>query len=231
MIIDTELHPSVASRGGIGRREHQLDAAYVGERFFAVADGFGEPSGVAQDVVDAVAAVDGLSGTIDAVAVVDESLTHAAAVVADRAGSGCTLTSLLLGASQAVVAHIGDSRLYLVRDGRLQRLTRDHTVVQSLVDEGRLTPEEARAHDDRVVLNRAIAAESAAAPDLSLIATTPGDRFILTTDGVHGELSGAALADLLTASGTVDDVASDVEAAVLDAGADDNYHVVVVDLP
>ena len=128
-------------------------------------------------------------------------------------------------------AHVGDSRLFLIRDGKLQRLTRDHTVVQSLVDEGRLTPEEARAHEDRALLNRAIAAEAQPAPDISVHHSRPGDRFVLTTDGVHGVIPAADLADLLTQPTAADEVVASVEAAILHADAPDNYCVIAMDLP
>lgn len=232
MLIDQALSPTVASRFGIGQREDQLDAFSTGSRIFAVADGFGgsDPT-LSTDVLAAFSAYDDLHGSIDPVTLLDEAVASAAAVVADRPGSGCTLTAVVLGDSQAAIAHVGDSRLYQIRDGKLHRLTRDHTFVQSLVDEGRLTPEEARAHDDRVLLNRAIASDSPPAPDISVVHTQPGDRFVLTTDGVHGWLSATVLADLLTEPATAEDVVIAVEAAVVEAGAPDNYCVVAIDLP
>lgn len=232
MLIDQALNPTVATRFGIGQREDQLDAFSVGTRIFAVADGFGgsDPA-LSTDVLAAFSAYDDLHGSIDPVRLLDEAVASAAAVVADRPGSGCTLTAVVLGDSQAAIAHVGDSRLYQIRDGKLHRLTRDHTFVQSLVDEGRLTPEEARAHDDRVLLNRAIASDSPAAPDVSVVPTQPGDRFVLTTDGVHGWLSATVLADLLTESSTAEELVAAVEAAVVEAGAPDNYCVVAIDLP
>lgn len=231
MIIDKPLSPTVASRTGIGQREDQRDAIWTGRRFFAVADGFGTGPALSGEVLAAFAAHDDLHGSIDPMALLDEAVTRAAAVVADRAGSGCTLTAVVLGDNQAAIAHVGDSRVYQIRDGKLHRLTRDHTVIQSLVDEGRLTPEEARAHDDRILLNRAIAADSPPAPDVSVVHTQPGDRFVLTTDGVHGVLAATVLADLLTESATADDLVASVEAAVIEAGAPDNYCVLAIDLP
>ncbi len=150
--------------------------------------------------------------------------------VETRGTGGTTLTALLLVGDRALVAHVGDSRAYAVRDGSLQRLTRDHTVVQSLVDEGRLTEDEARDDPDRARLNRALGHGSPSAPDLSVRAVTTGDRFVLTTDGVHGVLEPRQLAELLLMPGSPDEVAAAVEAAVLSAGAPDNYGVVVVDV-
>ncbi|WP_134765823.1 MerR family transcriptional regulator [Nocardioides sp. 1609] len=225
-------HPRAAAREGIGARRTQEDAVLVGDGVYAVADGIGDVAdGLSAVVVARLAEVERAG---DPVAALDAAVTAAATLVteryADRPGAGCTLTAVLLADDQAVLAHVGDSRGHLVRDGRLERLTRDHTVVQTLVDEGRLTAEEARLDERRVQLNRAIAVGGAYQPDLGVHALRPGDRIVLTTDGVHGRLAPAALADLLVADTGPDDVAAAVEAAVLAAGADDNYAVVVVDL-
>ncbi len=231
MRMDQTLHPTVASRIGRGQRDLQLDAFTCGTRLFAVADGFGTDPGLAAGVLEALMVYDDLHGAVEPATLLDEAVTGAAAAVAGRTGSGCTLTAVLVGDGQAAVAHVGDSRLSVVRDGKLQRLTRDHTFVQSLVDEGRLTPEEARAHEDGALLNRAIADETPPAPDISVLHTRPGDRFVLTTDGVHRVLPAAVLADLLTQPTAADRIAAAVETALLDAGAPDNYCMIVVDLP
>ncbi|WP_137294596.1 MerR family transcriptional regulator [Nocardioides dongxiaopingii] len=225
-------HPRAAARDGIGARRTQEDAVLVGDGVYAVADGIGEAAdGLSAVVVARLAEVE---RTGDPVAALDAAVTAAAALVAeryaDRPGAGCTLTAVVVTGDQAVLAHVGDSRAHLVRDGRLERLTRDHTVVQTLVDEGRLTAEEARLDERRVQLNRAIAVDGAYQPDLGVHALRPGDRVVLTTDGVHGRLAPAVLADLLVAGTGPDEVAAAVEAAVLEAGADDNYAVVVVDV-
>ncbi len=158
---------SAAQRSGTGARDEQQDALLVGSRVFAVADGFGGGAPIAAAVLAEVAALDALSGGVDPTAVLDDTLTRAAAVAAEHPGSSTTLSALLLGADHAAIAHVGDSRVHLVRGGSLERLTRDHTVVQSLVDEGRLSAEEARAHEDRAVLIRAIAVDAPPAPDIS----------------------------------------------------------------
>ena len=158
--------------------------------------------------------------------------TAAAEAVAGREPhtGGTTLTALLLVGERAMIAHVGDSRAYVVRDGTLERLTRDHTVVQSLIDEGKLTEDEARADADRALLNRALAPGAPGAPDLAVRSARAGDRFVLTTDGVHAVLEPRRLAEVLLGAGGPDDVAAAVEAAVLEAGAPDNYGVVVVDV-
>jgi serine/threonine protein phosphatase PrpC/lambda repressor-like predicted transcriptional regulator len=212
-------------------REHRVAAQVTGQRLFAVADGYGN-EGAADAALDALEALDDVEVHADPLGALDEAVTRAAEAVAGREAEagGTTLTALLLSGDRALVAHVGDSRAYVVRDGGLERLTRDHTVVQSLIDEGRLTEDEARADENRALLNRALAPGSPAAPDLSVRPVLPGDRFVLTTDGVHSVLEPRDLAEVLVTPGTPDDVARAVEDAVLAAGAPDNYGVVVVDV-
>jgi PPM family protein phosphatase len=229
-----------AHRAGQGARSLQLDDLYprvprltaqiTGQRLFAVADGFGdaEEDAAATKALDALEALDGAEPGSDPLGALDAAVAAGAEAVSQGKG-GTTLTALLL-ADRALIAHVGDSRVYRVRGGSLERLTRDHTVVQSLVDEGRLTADEAWVDPRRAVLNRAIAPGAASAPDLSVHTITPGDRFVLTTDGVHGVLESQQLADLVVATGDPEMIASAVEEAVLAAGAPDNYGVIVVDL-
>ena len=233
-----------AHRAGQGARSAQLDEVYPhvhrwatqirGQRLFAVADGVGvgDDAGVASAALDVLAELDDADPSPDPLDALDAAVSRAAEAVAARASEtgGTTLTALLLVGERALIAHVGDSRAYAVRDGGLERLTRDHTVVQSLIDEGRLTDDEARTDPDRNLLNRALAPGAAAAPDLAVRAARPGDRFVLTTDGVHAVLEPRHLAELLVTPGAPDDVAAAVEAAVLAAGAPDNYGVVVVDV-
>lgn len=238
MLISDTHHPAVASRMGIGSRDSQLDALMTGTRVYAVADGFGSDPGLAERALHEFFALDSATGLIDPVRLVDEAVAAAAAAVTDRSSggdpdnaSGCTLTALMLGGAEAAVAHVGDSRAYLVRDGRLARLTRDHTHVQALVDEGKLTEEEARAHPRRMVLNRALLPGVSAMPDISLHSTRPGDRFVLTTDGVHAILPADELSSMVTDRVTPEEIVTRVEAAVLAAGGPDNYGIVVIELP
>lgn len=243
---DTTTIPArSAHRSGQGSRstqedevyptEHRWSAQVTGQRLFAVADGVGHDHGAAATALDTLASLDDTSPGPDPLAALDAAVGRAAEAVAGgsvdtRGAGGTTLTALLLVGDRALIAHVGDSRAYAVRAGSLQRLTRDHTVVQSLVDEGRLTEDEAREDPDRALLNRALGHGSPSAPDLSVRAVATGDRFVLTTDGVHGVLEPRQLAELLLMSGSPDEVVTAVEAAVLSAGAPDNYGVVVVDV-
>ena len=204
---DTTTSARSAHRAGQGARSAQLDDLYprvprlsaqiTGQRLFAVADGFGdgEDDSAASTALDALAVLDGVEPDADPLGALDAAVAAGAEAVSQGKG-GTTLTALLLLADRALVAHVGDSRVYRVRGGNLEQLTRDHTAVQSLVDEGRLTAHEASVDPRRVVLNRAIGPGAASAPDLSVCTIEPGDRFVLTTDGVHGVLERAELADL-----------------------------------
>ncbi len=228
---------AVASRMGTGARDAQQDALLAGFRLHAVADGFGSDHDLAATALAAMPGLDGTTGELDPVRLLDEAFAAAATAVAARSAtthgdssSGCTLTALLLGDTAAAVAHVGDSRAYLVREGHLSRLTRDHTHVQSLVDEGRLTDDEARQHERRAQLNRALQTERSALPDISLHPSRPGDRFVLTTDGVHAVIGAAELSTILLAKQSPEEIVRRVEQAVLAAGAPDNYAVVAVEL-
>jgi DNA-binding transcriptional MerR regulator len=243
---DTTVNPTTPSirsahRAGQGARSFQLDDLHpkvhrfatqlTGQRLFAVADGFGETDehAPASKVLDALEILDDIAPGTDPLGALDAAVAAGAETVSEGEG-GTTLTALLVAAGRALIAHVGDSRAYRVRDGSLELLTRDHTAVQSLLDEGRLTPEEAWADPRRATLNRAIGEGAPFEPDLSVSTIEPGDRFVLTTDGVHGVLRSEQLADVLLASGDPETVAMAVEQEVLAAGAPDNYAVIVVDL-
>ncbi|MFI2487549.1 MerR family transcriptional regulator [Promicromonospora kroppenstedtii] len=235
-----------ASRLGQGARPAQQDALHAGRSLFVVADGFGPhgspvPAGLAVDAFatldESWAAADGdpAAALRTAFAKAQRALDAEAAALTDPRHFGTTATVALLVGSTLFSAHVGDSRLWLVRDGRADQLTRDHTVVTALIEEGRLTQDEARSHQDRSLLNRALVpagtgGHSDDGPDLTATPVRPGDRIVLTGDGVHAVLEPGHLADLLTTPSAPDDVARQIADAVETAGAPDNYALVVVDL-
>jgi serine/threonine protein phosphatase PrpC len=228
---------SAAVRHAQGAREQQQDAVYSGRSLFAVADGFGDATSAAATIAS-VAALDETSPVGDPQAALAEAVTVAAASTSGRPG-GTTLTVLWLPEGRGVSAHVGDARLLRVRDGEVTRLTRDHTLVAALVEDGRLTEDEARVHPHRVLLNRALTAgkvmggrpedPQAGTVDLREIDVRPGDRLTLVTDGVHAVLDPERLEDILTDGGDPEGVAEAVAAEVERAGAPDNYSVVIVD--
>jgi PPM family protein phosphatase len=224
---------------GLVRKKNQ-DVGYADPRLVAVADGFG-PAGeaasaavidalrglhsVSLESVPALGAVTGSgesSGAVpadllnmlsDAVSAAGASVRSIGESDPDLAGSGATLTAMLLSGSRLALVHIGDTRAYLFRDGGLFQMTHDHSVTQSMIDNGRLTPEEAASHPQRSLLLRAVGASSAemaesglpeeqarmaGTPDLSLLDARAGDRYLLTSDGLTNVVPDSAIRQTLS---------------------------------
>ncbi|MFC7103368.1 PP2C family protein-serine/threonine phosphatase [Nonomuraea rubra] len=113
-------------------------------------------------------------------------------------GMGTTLTAMLWNGTQVALVHVGDSRAYLLRRGELYQITHDHTLVQQLVDDGRITPEEAATHPQRSILLRALDGSGEVDPDLTLREAQVGDRYLLCSDGLSGVVSAETLHATLT---------------------------------
>lgn len=220
-------------------REANEDAFLVGDSSFAVADGMG--GHVAGEVASATALVplqelDGrvFSDSVDATAALRDAVVAANREVVDKSagspsfrGMGTTLTAVMVEGRRAHIAHVGDSRAYLLRDGVFSQLTTDHTLVQRLIDEGRLTADEAANHPQRSVITRAIGVE----PDIDVDAMTldlqPDDRLLLCSDGLTGPVSDEAIASLLAGT-DLDRIPDDLIDAANDAGGPDNITTVVL---
>ena len=143
---------------------------------------------------------------------------------------GTTVTALAWLNDRVAVAHIGDSRAYLLRDGQLSQLTRDHTFVQTLVDAGRITPDEAAVHERRNLLTKALDGVHPVECDLSIREVRAGDRFLLSSDGLHGVVHDPQLQEILSAfSDPTAAVAALVDEA-LRGGAPDNVTALVADV-
>ncbi|MEV7671081.1 protein phosphatase 2C domain-containing protein [Streptomyces sp. NPDC088752] len=154
-----------------------------------------------------------------------------AEVGAAASGSGTTLTAGVWTGSRLALAHVGDGRAYLLRDGDLVRLTRDHTAVQARVDAGELDPAEAAAHPDRALLLRALdGAGDGPAPDLSLYEGRPGDRWLLCTDGLSAVVPEAELRAALAAGAGPEDTARALLALADGRGGPDDASCVVADV-
>ena len=218
------------------------DSGYAGPRLLVVADGMGGHAAgeVASAVtVEALAGLDGPGPTPDDMDR-DEALTTAITqanqrirdlVDADprRSGMGTTVTAMLWTGDGFSLAHIGDSRAYLLRDGELTQLTRDHTYVQALIDEGRIAEEERESHPARSLLLQALGGDDVA-PDLTEVGVADGDRVMLCSDGLSGVVERSVIADVLTQE-TDPQTAADrlVELAVA-GGGPDNITCVVADV-
>jgi serine/threonine protein phosphatase PrpC len=142
-------------------------------------------------------------------------------------GMGTTLCVLLIEADQAHVAHVGDSRIYLVRAGQIQRLTRDHTVVQQEIDAGRLTAEMARLVPHRNLLTQSVGYHGPVEPDTSTRALEPGDIFILCSDGMTDPFEDQQIAEIVART-DLSDLANVLVAEAIQHGSEDNVTVVVV---
>jgi len=219
MTTSTEtLHVEIGVSHHQGGRARQQDAFIATPSLIAVADGYGERDDVASAALAAFAA-GGLDDAISEIAPV------VSAALPAQPSSGTTLTAVVIEAASARITHIGDARVWLVRDGEVQQMTHDHTVVAGLLEVGQLTADEARSHEHRNLLNRALTPGVVA--DETEVELRVGDRLVLTTDGVHSFVDG--LAPLLD-GGAPQEVADVVAAAVRAAGEPDNHTVVVVDL-
>ncbi len=217
-------------------RPANQDTAYAGTRLLAVADGCG-PEGAAASsaAVEALRFLESEElGAGEVLNLLEEAVRGATEAVQDAAngtqGVGTTLTALLWTGSRLALVHIGDSRAYLLRDGGLFRITHDDTVVQSMIDEGRLTPEEATTHPQRALLLKALGPGAHATPELHLRDAEPGDRYLLCSDGLYGVVPEARIRDLLTAAQAPDATVHTLIDAANDAGGPDNVSCVVADV-
>ena len=229
-------------------RDRNQDAFSAGPRLLAVADGFG-PAGDAASasVLDALrplesaalpagSPADLLNVLSDAVSQASASVQSLTASDPELTGSGSTLTALLLSGSQLALVHIGDTRAYLLRDGGLFQISHDHSLVQSMIDAGRLTPEEAFSHPQRSMLLRGLAAAGEfgadpRTPDLSLHQALPGDRYLLCSDGLTSVVPVPAIRAVLAEPGSSPgEVVSRLIALANEAGGPDNIACVVADV-
>lgn len=132
--------------------------------------------------------------------------------------------------SQLALVHIGDCRVYLLRDGELFRITHDHTVVQAMVDEGRIGPEEAASHPQRSMLVRALGNGADATADMRLHDARPGDRYLLCSDGLPTAVPDGEIHRVLTDAGEPDGAVRELVALANGAGGPDNVSCVVADV-
>ncbi|MDX3227140.1 MerR family transcriptional regulator [Streptomyces sp. ME19-01-6] len=242
-------------------RESNQDTAYAGPRLLAVADGFGAggaPAGAAAVQVLKRLDAEGVGVGVpagDLLNVLEDAVEQAGRAVRDIAGSGpaphevgTTLTAMLWTGSQLALVHIGDSRAYLLREGGLFQITHDHTVVQSMVDEGRLSPEEAAFHPQRSLLLRALtggaggtgeaggaggvggAGGAGVTADIRLRDARSGDRYLLCSDGLSAVVPTDAVRQVLTSADDPEQAVRELIALANRAGGPDNVSCVVADV-
>nr|WP_284328140.1 FHA domain-containing protein [Demequina litorisediminis] len=235
------LHFAARSDVGLVRANNQ-DSAFAGPHLLVVADGMGGAAGgdIASSIaVGRLAALDGEShGPDEALDELKDAIAQAHAEIVQRAandpelsGLGTTVTALLRAGSTLSMAHIGDSRAYLLRDGALDQVTTDHNFVQHLVDTGRLSAADAENHPKRSMLLRVLGDVDADVPvDISVRETRPGDRWMLCSDGLSGVVSRDTIAQTLADVSDPGDCADALVGLALAAGAPDNVTCIVADV-
>jgi protein phosphatase len=179
-------------------------------------------------MTDLPAPAPGLPQLVAAVERANVRVHAAASADNDMAGMGTTVTALLLLGGRLAVAHVGDSRLYRLRGGHLEQLTRDHTYVERCVRLGIMTREQAAQSEHKHIITRAIGTDPEVRVDRGVIAIEPGDAFLLATDGLHGVVGNDDIAATLLAWPDLTRAATRLIEATLDAGAPDNVSVVIV---
>lgn len=252
---------ALTDRGTV--RTSNQDAAFAGARLLAVADGFGE--GGAGASVAAIGALEpaawgaaGESVAADLLNVLEDAADSAARAVRDAVSpcaapeeSGTTLTAMVWTGSRLGLVHIGDSRAYLLRGGELFRITHDHSLVQSMIDDGSLTPEEAASHPQRALLLKALvggagpvaggpgpvagragpaAVAVACRPDVRLPEVLAGDRYLLCSDGLSAVVDEADLAAAVIAADDPEEAVRRLVDLARAAGGPDNVACVVADV-
>jgi len=231
------LRYSARSDRGLVRQNNQ-DSVYAGPRLLALADGMGGHAAgeVASKLVIAALVPldddepgDDLLGELaEATAQGNDAITELVAEEPDLDGMGTTLTAVLFAGSRIGMVHVGDSRAYLFRDGVLTQITRDDTFVQSLIDEGRITEDEAASHPQRSLLLRALTGHDVE-PALTVREARSGDRYLLCSDGLSGVVSAETLAEALTIPDPQDCSDRLIELA-LKGGGPDNVTCIVADV-
>ena len=225
-------------RTDIGKlRKQNEDAAWFDEAraVFAVADGMGGhlagevASRMAIEAVQRMARENerpGIAALREAVACAHETiLTHAQDHI-ECAGMGTTLSVLWLGENYAYIAHVGDSRIYRLREGSLTQITQDHSLVEELVRAGLITREQARTHPRRNIITRALGTHGENEPDLLVTDVQDGDVFLLCTDGLTGMVTDAQIERMLLEN-DMEAAADALLAAALDAGGRDNVTLIL----
>jgi serine/threonine protein phosphatase PrpC len=232
------LRYSARSDRGLVRQNNQ-DAVYAGPRLLALADGMGGHAAgeVASSlVISALAPLDEddpsddlLAELRDATVEGNAAITRHVADAPDLEGMGTTLTAILFAGSRLGLVHIGDSRAYQLRDGVLSQITKDDTFVQSLIDEGRITEEEAHTHPQRSLLLRAITGQDVD-PSLTIREARADDRYLLCSDGLSGVVSDETLAETLQAYPDPRECADRMIELALRGGGPDNITCIVADV-
>ncbi|MDL5202661.1 Stp1/IreP family PP2C-type Ser/Thr phosphatase [Streptomyces sp. ALI-76-A] len=221
-------------------REGNEDSGYAGPRLLAIADGMGGAAAgevASSEAISTIVALDDDVPGSDLLTSLGTAVQRAndqlRAMVEDDPqleGMGTTLTALLWTGQRLGLVHVGDSRAYLLRDGVLTQITQDHTWVQRLVDEGRITEEEATTHPQRSLLMRALGSGDHVEPDLSIREVRAGDRYLICSDGLSGVVSHQTLEETLASYQGPQETVQELIQLALRGGGPDNITVIVADV-
>ncbi|MFE3203820.1 MerR family transcriptional regulator [Embleya sp. NPDC059237] len=222
---------------GLVRPTNQ-DTAYAGPHLLAVADGYGtagaEAGAAAVDALKhletAGIPADGLLNVLEDAVEQAKQAVHGVTGADSAEAGGTTLTAMLWTGAHLALVHIGDSRAYLRRDGELFQVTQDHTIVQSMVDEGRITPEEGASHPQRSLLLKALGHDTDATPDLRLRDARRGDRYLLCSDGLSTIVPPEQIHRVLAETPDPGRAVRELVALADDSGSPDNVSCVVADI-
>ena len=218
-------------------RNHNEDSYLVASPLFCVCDGMG---GHAAGEVASAIAVETIAKTGPktadaaqlgaAIEAANAAIIEAAVNGIGRPGMGCTATAAVIDGTTLAIAHVGDSRAYLLHEGTLIRVTRDHSYVEELVDAGEITADEARVHPNRSVITRALGSDPAMYADHFTLNVEEGDRLILCSDGLSSMIPDGEIERVAQQSSTAQICTDNLVDAALAAGGGDNVTVVVVDI-
>ncbi len=221
-------------------REGNEDSGYAGPRLLAIADGMGGQAAgevASSEVIstlvpldDDVPGSDLLTSLGTAVQQANDQLRVMVEEDPQLEGMGTTLTALLWTGQRLGLVHVGDSRAYLLRDGVLTQITQDHTWVQRLVDEGRITEEEATTHPQRSLLMRALGSGDHVEPDLSIREVRAGDRYLICSDGLSGVVSHQTMEETLASYQGPQETIQELIQLALRGGGPDNITCIVADV-
>ncbi len=238
--MDIALHFAARSDVGLVRQVNQ-DSGYAGPHLLVVADGMGGHA--AGDVASSIAigemvsldgeshgADDALDLLAEALRMANDQLQQAAQNQPELQGMGTTVTALLRTGNKIAVAHIGDSRAYLLRARTFTQITHDHSFVQSLIDEGRITEDEAEGHPQRSLVTRVLTGQEGDEPDLAMREARVGDRYLVCSDGLSGFVARDTIQEILEQGMPPGRTADRLVELAMRAGAPDNVTCIIGDV-
>ena len=233
------MNVAYGAKSDVGRvREANEDSYLIADPLFVVADGMG--GHIAGDVASstAVKVIQDESGDASSEnpGTLSKIISDANAAIWDKAqsdpalrGMGTTCTLVLVDESRVHIAHVGDSRAYRLREGHLEQLTEDHTLVGRMVQEGRLSPEEAQHHPQRSIITRALGVDEDVQVDLETVELSEGDRLLICSDGLSSMVDDRPIESVLASESDPQRAADRLIEVANEAGGDDNITVVVID--